>query len=459
MSAKEIFGVLMYAMSCAIIIVLGEAMRRAQRRSRDRLRAQAALYEFTDRRQRAHSIEEIYECALDAIVGALRCGRASILLFDDAGVMRFVAWRGLSEEYRRAVDGHSPWRPGERDPRPVCIENVALAELPGPLQGAIRREGIGACAFIPVVASGTLIGKFMVYYGAPHAFGSEDLALALTIARQLAFGISRIRAEAERARAEEALRAKTAELERVEKLLREADRRKDDFLATLAHELRSPLAPIANMVEVMKRAEGDVELLRKARDTIGRQTGHIVRLVDDLLDVSRIARDRLVLRKELLELAPVVQQAVETCKALADELEHELSVSLPAEPVHLYADRVRLAQVLTNLLHNACKYTDRGGRIGLTAERRGGEVIVSVKDSGCGIAPEMLPRIFDAFKNAEQRHALGGLGIGLTLARRLVEMHGGTIAAFSEGEGRGAEFVVRLPALAYKPLGSAQSVA
>jgi len=227
----------------------------------------------------------------------------------------------------------------------------------------------------------------------------------------------------------------------------------------LAHELRSPLAPIANMVEVMKRAEGDVDLLRKARETIGRQTGHIVRLVDDLLDVSRIARDRLVLRKELLELSTVVQQAVETCKPLADELEHGLSVSLPAEAVHLYADRVRLTQVLTNLLHNACKYTDRGGRVGLTAERRGGQVIVSVKDNGCGIAPEMLARIFDAFKDAEQRHALGGLGIGLTLARRLVEMHGGTIAAFSEGEGRGAEFVVRLPALAYKPLGSAHSVA
>jgi len=240
---------------------------------------------------------------------------------------------------------------------------------------------------------------------------------------------------------------------RAEQALRDADRRKTEFLATLAHELRNPLAPIRNSLEIIKRADGDRDLLRRGRDAIERQVGHMVRLVEDLLDVSRITRDELELRRTGAELASVVHQAVETCRPLAERENQTIEVRLPGEPVYLDADPVRLAQVFSNLLHNACKYTPPGGSISLAAEAQGGEVVVNVKDSGIGISPAQLGSIFDMFARADTtlERSRGGLGIGLTLVKRLVEMHGGTIEAHSEGEGRGSEFSVRLPRLAGKP--------
>ena len=247
-------------------------------------------------------------------------------------------------------------------------------------------------------------------------------------------------------RAEEALRQS-------QNLLREADRRKDEFLAILAHELRNPLAPIRNSLEVLRRADGNSLLREKARAMMERQLRQMVRLVDDLLDVSRITRNKLELRKERVELAAAVQSAVETSAPLFQESGHELSVSLPPEPVPLHADPTRLAQVLSNLLNNAAKYTEPGGRVWLTAERRGGEVVVSIRDTGIGIPAAMLPRIFEMFTqvDASLERTHGGLGIGLTLVRRLVELHGGTIQAASAGPGQGSEFTVRLPVLEEPP--------
>ncbi len=235
--------------------------------------------------------------------------------------------------------------------------------------------------------------------------------------------------------------------------LRESDRKKDEFLATLAHELRGPLAPVRNSLEIMKRAEANPGLLEQARITIDRQVSHLERLVDDLLDVARISRNLLELRKQRVELAPVVHQAVETCRPLADSSRHAVTVTLPPEPTYLNADPVRLAQVFSNLLNNACKYTEPGGHIWLTAERQGSDVTVSVKDAGVGIPPEMLPRVFEMFTQIDRssERSQGGLGIGLALVRRLVEMHDGRIEAFSDGAGRGSEFVVRLPLFVEKP--------
>jgi PAS domain S-box-containing protein len=231
--------------------------------------------------------------------------------------------------------------------------------------------------------------------------------------------------------------------------LSENDRRKNEFLATLAHELRNPLAPMSNMLEVLKRADGDSEILKRAHETIERQLGQMVRLVDDLLDLNRITHDRLELRRSEVELSSVIQQAVEVARPLLDSAGHQLTIDLPDEPVYLSADRARLTQVFGNLLNNSSKYTRPEGKISLSAKRAGGEVIVTVKDNGAGIQADKLDSIFDMFMQVDRtsERSQGGLGIGLTLVKRLVEMHGGSIVVTSAGEGLGSEFTVRLPAL------------
>jgi PAS domain S-box-containing protein len=240
------------------------------------------------------------------------------------------------------------------------------------------------------------------------------------------------------------------ERKRAEEALREADRRKDEFLAMLAHELRNPLAPIRNALHLLKQTGLEDAVRQEVRGMMERQVQHLSRLVDDLLDISRITRGKIQLRKERLDVAAVVQRAVETCRPAVEERRHNLIVSLPPEPPGLEVDPARLEQVLSNLLDNAAKYTPEGGRIEVTAAREGGEVVLRVRDTGVGIRPDMLARIFDLFVQSERvlEDARGGLGIGLALVRSLVAMHGGSVAAHSDGPGRGSEFVVRLPALA-----------
>ncbi|HEU4796309.1 MAG TPA: ATP-binding protein, partial [Pyrinomonadaceae bacterium] len=231
--------------------------------------------------------------------------------------------------------------------------------------------------------------------------------------------------------------------------LAETDRRKNEFLATLAHELRNPLAPMTNMIEVLKHADGNGEILKRAHETIERQLGQLVRLVDDLLDLNRITHDRLELRRSEVDLSSVIQQAVEAARPLIDSAGHELTIDLPVEPIYLNADRTRLAQVFGNLLNNSSKYTKAHGVVSLSAKRVDHEVVVTVKDNGAGIPRDKLNTIFDMFMQVDTAsdRSQGGIGIGLTLVKRLVEMHGGTIEAQSAGEGMGSEFVVRLPVL------------
>ncbi len=232
-----------------------------------------------------------------------------------------------------------------------------------------------------------------------------------------------------------------------EMALREADRRKDEFLATLSHELRNPLAPIRTALEVMRLADHDPEVVNKARATMERQLMHLVRITDDLLDVARITRNIVELRRERIDLRAALQSAIESTRPMLDARVQALDVVVPAEAVWMDADLTRLAQVFANLLNNASKYTERGGVIRLRAESRDGVATVTVDDSGVGIPADMLPRIFDMFTQLQEHRdrTHGGLGIGLTLARRLVELHAGTIEASSEGPGRGSRFTVRLP--------------
>lgn len=235
---------------------------------------------------------------------------------------------------------------------------------------------------------------------------------------------------------------------RVDKALDEANQRKDQFIALLAHELRNPLAPLRNGLQVLRLAGTDTSAIAQARDMMDRQLGHMVRLIDDLLDISRVSQNKMELRRSRVLLKDVISSAVETARPAIEEAGHEFTISLPPEPVYLDADLTRLAQVFSNLLNNSAKYTERGGRILLAAERQGSEVIVSVRDTGLGIPANDLPRIFDMFSQVDRsvERSTGGLGIGLALVKGLVEMHGGKVTAMSAGEGKGSTFTVKLPA-------------
>jgi two-component system, sensor histidine kinase len=238
-----------------------------------------------------------------------------------------------------------------------------------------------------------------------------------------------------------------AEVGRRAEALRVADRRKDEFLATLAHELRNPLAPIRNGLEILRIAGNDPQKTALAREMMERQLLQMVRLVDDLLDVSRITTGKLAVRKTIIDLHDALRDAVEIARPFIESRRHAFETILPPEPIPVEGDRTRLAQVFSNLLNNAAKYTHPGGRIQLRLGREGRDAVVRVRDNGVGLAPESLHVIFEMFNQVDRtlERSQAGLGVGLTLARRLVELHEGTIEAISDGTGKGSEFVVRLP--------------
>ena len=246
---------------------------------------------------------------------------------------------------------------------------------------------------------------------------------------------------------------RTQALQASEAQLRDADRRKDEFLATLAHELRNPLAPMRNAVQLLRLRGLDSPDLQRASDVIDRQVRAMSRLIDDLMDVNRINRGRIELQREYVEFASLLQEAVETSRPFIVECGHRLELHLPEGPAVLHADPTRLAQAFLNLLNNAAKYTDRGGRIEIRAQRDGNDVTVAFRDTGIGIAADRLHSVFDMFSQVDTSitRSRGGLGIGLSLSQRLVQLHGGSIVASSEGLGRGSEFLVRLPLAAMAP--------
>jgi PAS domain S-box-containing protein len=309
----------------------------------------------------------------------------------------------------------------------ITDELLAQSIHDSELLGIMRQLGLKSYLGVPLKVRGKAIGVLtFIAAESGHRYDEYDLATAQDLADRAAIAVE------------------NAQLYRE---LRSADQRKDEFLATLAHELRNPLAPIRNGLQVLRLAGGGGEMVEEARSMMERQLSQMVRLVDDLLDVSRITRNKLELRKQRVTLATVVHSAVETSRPLMEQAGHTFSLTLPPAPVYLDADLTRLAQVFSNLLNNAAKYTEPGGRISLTGELSGGEVLVRVRDNGLGIPADALPRIFEMFSQVDRNmeRAQGGLGIGLTLVRRLVEMHGGTVEARSDGPGQGSEFFVQLP--------------
>ena len=666
------------------------------------------VYRLTDDVSRANGPDEIYEAALQGLERALATDRASILLYDEDGVMRFKAWHGLSDGYRRAVEGHSPWSRDAFDPKPVVVADTEADESLRDFRELFSSEGIRALGFIPLLSRGRLIGKFMVYFDRPHGLDEEELRLAQTIASHVAFAVERrqdeeklalyreifahsseaiaiigldgeyveqnaahrrlvgyedeeltdrtpaihlgqeayrdvlrvlaeegiyrkdvvsisksgepldlelsafavldesgrprcfvgikrdIRARkrteetlqflagasaaldrsleydetvrrlaslsvprladwvllevldesgvlrpasvlhrdpafektivrllevlAAPARAEGARRVPSMPVRRTRateilgevtaadprtgpllqrlglkaalavplrargrvlglltlvssgrlyeerdlalaedfanrgsmaldnaRLYREAqesDRRKEEFLAVLAHELRNPLTPLLTCLELMRTGEADAASLVRWREIMERQVRNLTRLVDDLLDVSRVTRGKIELRKEGVELATVVDRAVEVVRPLIQSRSIRLDVTI-GKGLTLQADPLRLEQILANLLHNAVKYTPEGGHVSVHGAREGRTISLRVEDDGLGIDPDLLPRLFELFMQGSRTS--GGLGIGLTLVRTLVELHGGTVRASSAGSGTGSQFEVRLP--------------
>lgn len=297
----------------------------------------------------------------------------------------------------------------------------------------VRSLGIRAYACHPLIAGEELIGTLSFGTSRRDTFEPGEEELIRTVCEQVAVALERSR-------------LLTALRDRAEALT-EADQRKDEFLAMLAHELRNPLAGIVNAVHVLEETDQQPSPRQRLREIVSRQAGNLTRMVDDLLDVSRITHGKIELRREPLDLASVIQQAVETVRSLIETRGHTLTTQLPIEPLCVQADRTRLEQVFANLLNNAAKYTEPGGQLWLEAVKEGSTAVVRVRDTGVGISPDLLPHVFELFTQANRtsERAEGGLGIGLTLVRRLVEMHEGAIEAHSRGLGHGSEFVVRLP--------------
>jgi signal transduction histidine kinase len=294
---------------------------------------------------------------------------------------------------------------------------------------------------IPFAVAGELTGTIWVLsHGENRRFDGEDLRVMTNLAK-FAGAAFQVQSSVRR--------------------LQEADRRKDEFLAVLAHELRNPLAPIVNAGQILLREDVPEEERRSAQEVIGRQVRQMARLVDDLMDVSRISHGRIELRRRPADLGEIVRRAVETSRPVIASRGHSLDVTLPAGPLLAEADPTRLEQVFSNLLNNAAKYTEPGGRIRLTAEKVDGHAVLRVKDSGIGISPAQFPTLFEMFVQGDRslERSAGGLGIGLGLARSLVEMHGGTVQAQSGGLGQGSEFTVRLPLLPETPAAADPPVA
>jgi PAS domain S-box-containing protein len=506
---------------------------------------------------RTTTVDDIYTAALDAFEEGLGVSRASILLFDPDGVMRFKAHRGLSDAYRTAVEGYTAWAPESADPQPIVVGDVSREPSLAPYAAAIAAEGIAAMAFIPLVSAGRLMGKSMLYCDAPRDFSADELQLAVVIAAQVAFAVERTRAEACARRSEQRLRfaldaasmgtwdwdlstqsvrwsenlervhglppgtfdgtfqsyeqeihpddrervlesirravqdgvpheieyrivapdgsvrwvegkgqveyedgrpvrmtgvcmmvtrRKEAELARLA-AAEEASRLKDEFLTTLSHELRTPLNAIVGWVHMLQSSSLPPDRTRQAIDVIGRNARLQAQLIEDILDVSRIIAGRLDIDRLPLRLPQLIETAIGGVLPAANEKRIRVLKNIPGELPQIEGDPARLQQVFGNILSNAVKFTPDGGEIRITCGFDRDAVTIDVADSGVGIVPDFLPFVFQRFRQADSRSTRkhDGLGIGLAIARHLLEQHSGEIRALSDGPGRGTTMCIRLP--------------
>ncbi|HTR43882.1 MAG TPA: response regulator [Pseudomonadales bacterium] len=396
-------------------------------------RQQRALFELVSTMNAAPTMDEICHAALEAVIQCQNVDRASILLCDAKGAMRFKAWRGLSDEYRRAVEGHSPWKNGDT-PEPIFINDVADAEFDEGLRLTIEKEGIRSLAFFPIIYEKRLLGKFMIYFNAPHAFTHHELRPSEFIASQIAFAIERENVMQQLKHAHDEVLA--------------ASRAKDDFLATLSHELRTPLSPVLllasdamNNHDLPPRARADFNTIRKNIEMEAR-------LIDDLLDLTRITRGKVILEKNFINVHSVLRDAITQVREEMNQKQIILDLRLNAVEHTVYADTVRLQQIFWNLLKNAVKFTSEHGQITVETSVTGKKLSIIVSDTGIGMTSDEIAGIFHAFSQGEHvagSHRFGGLGLGLSISQKLAEFHSGKIVAASNGRNKGSTFTVELP--------------
>jgi PAS domain S-box-containing protein len=342
-----------------------------------------------------------------------------------SGYWRIAHASGLSEQYEQSAIHVSEHLPGFLD-EPIIAEDITTAAIVAHRRPAYEREGVKSLLIVPLRVRGDRNGSIAFYYRVPHKFTEVEVRVATALSNLCSAAIGSAQLYEE---------------------LRTNDRRKDEFLAMLAHELRNPLAAIDSAVTLLGVADPGRDQLDWSVDVIGRHVKHLTRLIDDLLDVSRITRGKIQLRKMKIDAYPVLNSAIESVRPLLEERKHRLSTSYGTDLI-LDSDPTRLEQIAVNLLLNAAKYTEIGGRIWFSAQHDGNEIVIRVRDNGVGIPAEQLSSIFDLFVQGERSldRSAGGLGIGLTLVKTLAELHGGTVVAQSEGSGKGSEFIVRLPA-------------
>jgi signal transduction histidine kinase len=401
-----------------------------------------SLHELAMRLGGISEIQPALQAILDTAVEGQEAHFGIVWLHDPGtGALVARASRGFADaslkEFTRVMPGPGGGAAGNAFARRSrwAIEDTETDPSFAAYRDAARHAGFRAVHSTPIVTrADELLGVISVHYRQPHRPLQRDMQMADVCARYAADAIKAY--------------LDIARLKQAESDLRELDQRKNEFLATLAHELRNPLAPLRNGLEVMRLAGTDSKMAERARAMMERQLGQMVRLVDDLLDVSRVSHGKIELRREEVDLAAVLRNAIETSQPVMDERGHEFTADIPAAKITIHGDLARLAQVFSNLLNNAARYTPSGGRVSLEVKPLDREVAVTVRDNGLGISRDMLSRVFEIFTQVDRsiERTQGGLGIGLSIAKRLVEMHGGTIELASEGLGKGSAFTVRLPA-------------
>ncbi|HWD94176.1 MAG TPA: PAS domain S-box protein [Verrucomicrobiae bacterium] len=396
---------------------------------------QQALYELTSAINRAVALPEVYENSIDAICRSQNAPRAAILLYDAEGTMRFKAWRNLSDEYRRAVEGHSPWKRDDSTPQPVCINDVQAASLDDHLKAVVSREGIRSLVFLPISYEGRLLGKFMVYYNAPHKFTMEELRPAQTIVNQVSFAIERRRAGEN---LERMVNERTASL-------REAIAQMEEFSYSVSHDLRAPVRAMQCYAEVLMEDYGSQldEHAKKYLERIIQGGSRMDRLIQDILTYSRLSRREI--RLQPISLDKLTREIVRQYLDLSASTRAEISVDgkLPTVLGH----EASLSQAISNLLNNAVKFVAPGTtpRVRLSTERVNGDVRLWIEDNGIGIKPEYQHRLFSVFERVHPEKNYEGTGIGLAIVRKAAERMGGKVGVESDGK-NGSRFWIQLPA-------------
>ena len=398
------------------------------------------LYELISRVNATSELETVYQLTLDATLRGSHSDRAAILLFDPDGRMHFKASRGLSDTYRAAVDGHSPWRPDAREPQPVSVEDTETDPAWVNYRDIFRAEGIRALAFIPLIHQRRLIGKLMLYRDTPRAFGPREIQLTSTIAVHVAQAVARTHAERELARAYREEREARVRAD-------EATRAREEILSVVSHDLRNPLGTVMMGASTLLAMDvGDKgQRVRTVADRIHRQAERMARMIDDLVDFAGIQAGRLALTRSSHQPGEIIAAARELFGPLAHErglqFEARTAPGLPA----IDCDSERALQVMSNLVANALKVTPRGGHIAIGAEPRDQEIVFFVRDTGPGIEPDELPNLFERFWRSKQSQYKGA-GLGLSIARGIVDAHGGRIWAESQ-PGTGSTFYFSLSTL------------